>query len=211
MVAKGAVAGTVAAKTGTVATKAGALAAKTGSAALGSKIGTAATLLVVGGASVFAAYNHSALTSDDKPEAMAVQAASPDPVVKQALPEQAPSAQAQSGAPPTEPAVAEPQPSSDAPAARKALGPSKPEANAELSVLQRARAALASDPARALRLSSGHARDYPNSQFAQEREVIRIEALRKLGREDEARKRGRDFSERFPDSAHGSRLDQESQ
>ncbi len=41
----------------------------------------------------------------------------------------------------------------------------------------------------------------------QEREVIAIEALRRLGKADQARERGSDFRREFPDSAHGRAVD----
>lgn len=81
----------------------------------------------------------------------------------------------------------------------------------ELPLLQRARSALKSDPNKALSLVRRHAQEFPKSQFTQEREVIRIEALRKLGRNDEADRAGEDFNRRFPGSAHESKLNRESQ
>lgn len=79
----------------------------------------------------------------------------------------------------------------------------------ELPLLQRARSALKSEPNTALALVRRHAQDFPRSQFTQEREVIRIEALRALGRNEEAERAGEDFSRRFPGSAHESKLNRE--
>jgi hypothetical protein len=45
-----------------------------------------------------------------------------------------------------------------------------------------------------------HARQYPDSQFEQERQALRIQALVGLGRRDEARALARSFEQRFPES-----------
>jgi hypothetical protein len=45
-----------------------------------------------------------------------------------------------------------------------------------------------------------HSRQYPASQFEQEREALRIQALVGLGRQDEARALARSFEQRFPES-----------
>lgn len=102
-----------------------------------------------------------------------------------------------------QPASVEPSPSArsraPAPARRSA-------AQNELGLLGRARAALTEQPARALRLARQHGRSFPNSQFAQEREVIAIEALRRLGREQAAQNRADHFKRQFPDSAHNQKV-----
>jgi hypothetical protein len=77
----------------------------------------------------------------------------------------------------------------------------------EASLLERAQTLLRSDPARALALAERHATLYPSGHLVQEREVIRIEALRKLGRTDQAAKAGRDFARDFPDSAHKKKIE----
>jgi hypothetical protein len=43
--------------------------------------------------------------------------------------------------------------------------------------------------------------------LAQEREVIAIEALKRLGRSDEAARRAADFARRYPGSAYRKKLD----
>jgi hypothetical protein len=83
-------------------------------------------------------------------------------------------------------------------------------AASEARLLQRAQSLLAQNPERALELAQQHAKQFPQGQLAQEREVIRIEALRRLGREGQAEKVGRDFEQRFPDSPHRRKLDQSS-
>jgi outer membrane protein assembly factor BamD (BamD/ComL family) len=82
-----------------------------------------------------------------------------------------------------------------------AAGPS------EASLLQRAQAALRGDPARALTLTQEHRRRYPHGKLSQEREVIAIEALSRLGRSSEAGKRAEDFGKSYPGSAHQKKVE----
>jgi hypothetical protein len=78
----------------------------------------------------------------------------------------------------------------------------------ESALLESARVALRTDPKRALQLTQEHAKRYPNGLLCQEREVIAIEALNRLGKRDAAKARGAAFEEQFPDSALGPRLQQ---
>ncbi len=82
----------------------------------------------------------------------------------------------------------------------------QPNVLAELTMLARARRALLNDPARALELSEDHARHYPRGTFAEEREVLAIESLLKLGRAVEARAREHAFELSFPRSAQIAHL-----
>ncbi len=77
---------------------------------------------------------------------------------------------------------------------------------AELELLRRAQRALGRSPGRALALAARHARDYPRGVFAQEREVVAIEAQLKLRRSGVALARARRFVERFPHSPHLHRV-----
>jgi hypothetical protein len=77
----------------------------------------------------------------------------------------------------------------------------------EGSILLRARQQLGSDPAAALALTDEHARRYPSGSLTQEREVLAIEALTRLGRISDARARLAAFRDRFPQSAHIARLE----
>jgi hypothetical protein len=77
---------------------------------------------------------------------------------------------------------------------------------AELTLLAQARRALTISPARSLALVADHAAHYPKGMFVQEREVIAIEALVKLQRKDEARKRAAEFERAHPRSPHLERL-----
>lgn len=123
------------------------------------------------------------------------------------VPEPAPEASA--SLPPAEPTGAP----AAAPSARtKAVaraGKGAPPADAagELELLKRARRALGSAPERSLELASEHARTYGEGRFAQERELLALEALVRLQRVDEARRRAARFAARYPGSAHLPRLD----
>jgi len=80
------------------------------------------------------------------------------------------------------------------------------EAESEAGFLRRTRAALAGDPARALRMTEEHAARFPRGVLVQERDVIAIDALVRLGRRDEARAKAMSFRARYPSSAHASRI-----
>jgi len=69
-------------------------------------------------------------------------------------------------------------------------------------LLARARRVLPSSPASALSLIAQHRSEFPSSVFAQEREVIAIDALARLGRTDQARARAARFQTRHPSSIH---------
>lgn len=111
---------------------------------------------------------------------------------------------------PTAPAAIEPPPS--APKAvdtRKAAPPRAPDDKlaAELALLDHARGALGSDPATALRDVGRHTRDFPDGQLVAQREVIAVDALQRLGRTNEARARGKAFSDRNPGTSAARRID----
>jgi hypothetical protein len=80
-------------------------------------------------------------------------------------------------------------------------------AEVEADLLERARAALRSNPAHALALTSEHKLRFPGGALAQEREVIAIDALRKLGKSDQAALRADEFAKHYPGSAHRYKLD----
>jgi len=72
---------------------------------------------------------------------------------------------------------------------------------AELSVLQRAQAAYRNqDFATALRLAAEHRRRFPNGRLAQEREALRVKALKGAGREKEASQAAATFEAEYPRS-----------
>jgi len=72
--------------------------------------------------------------------------------------------------------------------------------------LNGAQDALRSNPSEALAKANEHRRRYPDGLLAQEREVIAVEALEKLGRGAEADQRANAFVKRYPGSSHISRL-----
>lgn len=94
--------------------------------------------------------------------------------------------------------------------ASKGAPPPRAAAVPEDALLEQARRALGSDPRRALSLTREHETTYPGGVLAQEREVIAIEALRRLGRADEAARRLERFERLFPQSAHRRKLERPS-
>lgn len=107
---------------------------------------------------------------------------------------------------PTPSVVAPSSAPSSAPEARPNGAAARP-AESEAELLERARRALASSPARALALTEQDRTRFPAGVLAQEREVIAIEALKRLGRSDEAARRAADFARRYPGSAYRKKLD----
>ncbi len=76
----------------------------------------------------------------------------------------------------------------------------------EVDFLRRAQAALATSPSEALKMADDHSSLYPRGILVQEREVIAIDALTRLGRRAEAVARANAFRAAFPKSAHLSRV-----
>lgn len=78
---------------------------------------------------------------------------------------------------------------------------------AEMALLHSAQDSLRTSPSSALAKTAEHARRYPHSALAQEREVIAVEALVHLGRKEEARARVARFEKSYPGSTHARRLE----
>jgi hypothetical protein len=76
----------------------------------------------------------------------------------------------------------------------------------EADLVGEAQSLLATNPARALALCDRHRRLYPRGVLVQEREVLAIEALERLGRHEQASARGTRFLDAFPGSAHRSKV-----
>ena len=95
-------------------------------------------------------------------------------------------------------------PSASAP--RADVAPTEP-LEPEVRVLQRAQDALGREPARALALCDELARRGDGALLDQEREVIAIDALKRLGRMSDARSRAKRFRAAHPTSSHLGRLE----
>lgn len=99
-----------------------------------------------------------------------------------------------------------------APRARHAQRPARPAAQPqqdlayELRLLDAAKRLLASAPARSLALTERHARLFPAGQLAQERELLAIETLLRLGDRVRAEARGQAFLTQHPGSSHAPRV-----
>jgi hypothetical protein len=78
---------------------------------------------------------------------------------------------------------------------------------AEAELLERAQAALATRPKDALALTREHQRRFPRGLLVQEREVIAIDALSRLGQKRAASAKAAEFEERYRGSVHQPRLD----
>lgn len=85
------------------------------------------------------------------------------------------------------------------PPSKVASNPIKP---SEAHLLSRARASLATDPARSLALLAQHERLYPRGALAEEREVLEVRALQKTGRDQAAAQEAAEFRKQHPDSIH---------
>ncbi len=75
----------------------------------------------------------------------------------------------------------------------------------ELRLVDGARVRLATDPTSALSQLDAHARDFPRGQLALERDVLRVDALLRLGRRSEAEAVARSLAARAPGSPQAER------
>jgi hypothetical protein len=141
--------------------------------------------------------------------ARAVPVPAPSPPVPVAATPASVSASAIVPPPPPAPSEASPPPVAGAvPGASLGGGQvAREELHSEVELLGRARDSLASNPAEALALTRQSATQFPGGALAQEREVLAIEALRRLGRLDEARARRDRFLSAYPGSVHRQRLE----
>jgi len=183
------------------ASTSGATAGATGGMALGVKVGAAlvAAGLVGGGAIWVATRGNAPPPAPLRSAPVAAPAPATPPAAHRLVVPPAASAAVEQQAKPA------PQPSK--PARPATAGDSaKKVAPPEASLLHSAQSALKTDPHRALALVEEHRRLYPHGALSQEREVIAIEALTRLGRTSEAQKKASDFKQRYPDSAHESKV-----
>jgi hypothetical protein len=77
----------------------------------------------------------------------------------------------------------------------------------ETDLLGQAQAALAKNPHKALGLAEQHRRGFPAGMLAQERDVIAIEALTRMGRTEQARGLAARFLKKYPGSAHRRKVE----
>ncbi|HJL14724.1 MAG TPA: hypothetical protein RMH99_03655, partial [Sandaracinaceae bacterium LLY-WYZ-13_1] len=93
-------------------------------------------------------------------------------------------------------------PASSAAQPHRRPGPAPRPTLSEAELLARAQAAVARSPRRALHWTARHRRAFPAGALTQEREVLAIDALSRLGRQSSARPRAEAFLRRHPRSAH---------
>ncbi|HEY6559866.1 MAG TPA: hypothetical protein VI072_21430 [Polyangiaceae bacterium] len=79
-------------------------------------------------------------------------------------------------------------------------------AEPEIETLQRARRLVSEKPAEALLITTQHAARHPRSEFTEEREALRIEALVRLDRGTEARRHFQTFAQNHPRSVYLRRM-----
>jgi len=76
----------------------------------------------------------------------------------------------------------------------------------ETALLETARGTLESDPARSLATLEAHAAEFPSGTLRLERELLAVDALRRLGRFTDARTRGEALLARSPGSIYEERV-----
>jgi len=173
-------------------------------AAFGAGVGVAAVAVAWGVPALFAPAPPpstapapvAAVATSGLPRTAAQPAPRPEPTPT--APPPAPAAPHASAVPAT--ATPSPHASADAPA----LDPLAEEA----ALLERARAALGASPAEALALTETHASRFPAGKLGMEREIVAVDALRRLGRRDEARARGEALLTQAKGSLYESRVRQ---
>jgi hypothetical protein len=191
----------VAGTTAVAAKAAGGVGVKTVlSALVAGNLALGATTFVAGGvvgASLHAAYTEPPAVQAPTPAQVQPTPPPPPPVLElPPEPEPAPAAVAPEPVAPAPPArQAEPKPSPARPPERDAtLGE-------ERSLIEMARTSLGRGKAEAaLTPLLAHQQRFEHGQLTEEREVLVIQVLKALGRDDEARRRADDFRERFPKS-----------
>jgi hypothetical protein len=180
---------------------AGGAAAKVGAGGAMAKVLGALTLAVVVGGGAVQTWRSGTknATSNSTPMVQSTNA------VVAAAPVEAPPAEETPPPAPSPAVVAAPAPRRLPSPAPSVIAPVD-DSEADVTLVQSAHAALASDPARTLALCAEHARRFPNGLMAQEREVLAIEALVKTGRMSDARARADRFAASYPSSTHLRRI-----
>lgn len=113
-------------------------------------------------------------------------------------------------APPPTPAIAPTTPTEEPARGKEArpIPPQRAEAKnvSEVELIRSAESLARSDPAKALQLTREHERLFPSGALAEEREVLAIESLVRLGDMERARARADRFLGSHPYSAHSRRV-----
>lgn len=104
----------------------------------------------------------------------------------------------------------EPKPAAEDMKPTAQLPAPQPARPSEAALLHDARKLASGEPEAALRLLDEHAKWFPSGTLVPEREVLRIEVLRRLGRDAEAERRLKQFEARYPQSIHLRRLERAS-
>lgn len=97
--------------------------------------------------------------------------------------------------------------SASAPSALPSAGRTPDSLGAEARLLLQAREAMARDPRKALRVTEAHDSAFADGALAEESEVLRVEALVRIGKREEAARVAAAFRARHPQSSHLTRLD----
>ena len=77
---------------------------------------------------------------------------------------------------------------------------------AEVALLERAQRSLDVEPREAVAITAEHRKAFPRGALVQEREMLAIDALLRLGDRAAAERRARAFERAFPSSSHRARL-----
>jgi hypothetical protein len=178
--------------------------------------------VVVGGVALVVASRPNAPVAPADSPSVSAPAVALEPPATQASAVQGPAGSAEpQGGPPADASTAQPPAGASAPGrvVREPRPLSKPAVQpdavadrkpSEASLLDAARKALQSNPKQALALTDEHRALYPNGMLVQEREVIAIEALRRMGATDAADQRNRAFGAAYPTTIHGREVQTES-
>lgn len=172
-------------------------------------IGVAGLVVGVGagGSALLSAEQQPGARSTSTPNALPAQKASADPHEEAANPqgeaakpqeEQAEGGPEEAALPPTVAPRQDASPRAHS-APSEATGTRSP---SEAELLSQARSVLTSRPEKALSLLSTHARLYPAGVLAEERELLKVRALKETGRNAEAQRQAEQFRESHPDSVH---------
>lgn len=178
------------------------------SAATGLGLGAKLGLLALGlSGAVLVALGAAQDGAVEDPKTAPVAAPAPDRSERPEIPPPPPSEPATNVSPPATPSSPEPEAAAP-PSVKRAEKPAvRAGGPSEAELLERARRLLGSNPSGALELAQQHRARFRGGVLAQEREVIAIEALRKLGRQAEADARAEAFERSFPNSAHRRKLE----